>query len=59
MHFIVATAIVTAGYCISDTNKVYLIFVRDTRSGQVLEENIWTSTKDKPFYNIFDFLLRC
>ena len=40
MHFIVATAIVTTGLHISDTNKVYPIFVRDTRSGQVLEENL-------------------
>ena len=39
MHFMVTTAIATAGLHISDTNKMYPIFVRDTRSGQILEEN--------------------
>jgi hypothetical protein len=36
----VATTILTAGLHISDTNKVYPIFARDTRSGQVLEEKL-------------------
>ena len=40
MHFMVATAIATAGLHISDTNKMYPIFVRDTRSGQILEEKL-------------------
>ena len=33
MHFMVATAIATTGLHISDTNKMYPIFVQDTRSG--------------------------
>ena len=36
----VATAIATAGLHISDTNKMYPIFVRDTRSGQILEDKL-------------------
>ena len=53
MHFMVATAIATAGLHISDTNKMYPIFVRDTRSGQILEEKLRKSIDDIDRYIVF------
>jgi hypothetical protein len=53
MHFMVATAIATAGLHISDTNKMYPIFVRVTRSGQILEEKLRKSIDEIDRYIVF------
>ena len=53
MHFMVALAIATTGLHISDTNKMYPIFVRDTRSGQILEEKLRKSIDDIDRYIVF------
>ena len=49
MHFMVATA----GLHISDTNKMYPIFVRVTRSGQILEEKLRKSIDEIDRYIVF------
>ena len=53
MHFMVATAIATAGLHISVTNKMYPIFVRDTRPGQILEEKLRMSIDEIDRFIVF------
>ena len=54
MQFYVSSAIATVGLEITeDTNRIHPIFVRNTRSGQVLEEKLRKSIDNVENYIVF------